>query len=79
MLDKELFIESLKSQFKDDIQMIVTECQYIYKGYLDIDRLNLRLGELHKFAIAGGLTEDDWLNVLYAVCPEVLTQDQIAA
>lgn len=79
MLDKELFIESLKGQFKDDVKMIVNECHHFAKTYLDIETLNLKLNDLHKFAINDGLTERDWIEVLNSVYPEALEQTPMAA
>lgn len=71
MASKETFLENLRSQYKDDIEMIITECQHHGKTYVDVDKLNLKLKSLHGFAFIDGLTEEDWLEIIYEVSPEI--------
>lgn len=71
MASKETFLENLRSQYKDDIEMIITECQHHGKTYVDVDKLNLKLKSLHGFAFIDGLSEEDWLEIIYEVSPEI--------
>lgn len=71
MLNTETFKESLRGQFKDDIQMIIQECHSGYNTYLDVPKLNKKLGALHSFAVNGGLDENDWLDLVFELCPEI--------
>lgn len=71
MLNTEIFKESLRGQFKDDIKMIIHECHSGYNTFLDISKLNKKLGALHTFAVSGGLSEDDWLDLVFELCPDV--------
>lgn len=71
MLDKEVFYESLINQYREDVKMIINECQSFGKSYLDVDALNERLASLHEFALNEGLSEDDWLDLVYEISPEI--------
>lgn len=71
MASKEMYIESLRSQYRDDIEMIITECQHFGKTYLDVERLNVKLKSLHGFATIDGLSEDEWLELIYELSPEI--------
>ena len=71
MLDKEIFMESLKEQYKDDVKMIIHECQFAGKTYLDVEGLNSKLKKLHNFALNEGLSDDDWYEIIYQLAPEI--------
>lgn len=71
MLDKETFLEALKGQYRDDIQMLITECQHDGKTFLDVEMLNENLSKIHHYALNSGLTEDDWLGLIYELTPEI--------
>ena len=72
MLDKEVFLESLKGKLRDDIQMIIYECQHRgHKKFLDIPSLNSKLNSLQSFAIHDGLNEEEWVEIVFEVCPEI--------
>jgi hypothetical protein len=71
MQNKEAFYESLVEHYRDDVKMVINECQTMGKSYLDIDALNEKLLKLHDFAMNEGLNEDDWLDLVYEVAPEV--------
>jgi len=74
MLDKTVFMDSLKEQFRDDIKMIIIECQQDWMSYLDIKTLNHKLTDLKAFAHVDGLSEDDWLDLIYETCPQIYNQ-----
>ena len=74
MLDKEVFIDSLKGKLRDDIQMIIHECQHHCNTHLDVTALNKKLVSLQNFAFNDGLTEDDWLEIVFELCPEIYDQ-----
>lgn len=75
MLDKEVFIDSLKGKLRDDIQMLIYECQHKgEKRFLDVPSLNSKLISLHSFAISDGLSEDDWLELVFELCPDIYNQ-----
>ena len=75
MLDKEVFIDSLKGKLRDDIQMLIYECQHKgEKKFLDVSTLNTKLISLQSFAMSDGLTEDDWLELVFELCPEIYNQ-----
>lgn len=67
MLDKELFYESKKEQFKDNARMILHECQYGYQNLLDITTFNQKMDELHKYALIEGITEEEWTEITNSV------------
>lgn len=72
MLDKEVFLESLKGKLRDDIQMIIYECQHRgQKQFLDISSLNTKLMSLKSYVLNDGLNEEDWLEVVFEICPEI--------
>ncbi|MBG59319.1 MAG: hypothetical protein CME67_03010 [Halobacteriovoraceae bacterium] len=71
MANKEVFLESLRSQYRSDIEMIIKECQHFGRTWLDIEALNSKLGQLHDFASMAGLSEDEWLELIYELSPEV--------
>lgn len=71
MLDKEVFYESLINQYREDVKMIINECQSFGKSYLDVEALNHKLANLHEFALNEGLNEDDWLDLVYEIAPEI--------
>lgn len=74
MSNREAFYESLVDQYRDDVRMIISECQSLGKSYLDVDALNKKLLTLHDFAMYEGLTEDDWLDLVYEVAPEIYSK-----
>jgi hypothetical protein len=75
MLDKEVFIDSLKGKLRDDIQMLIYECQHRgEKKYLDVASLNAKLLSLKSFSMNDGLSEDDWLEIVFEICPEIYDQ-----
>lgn len=74
MLNTETFKDSLRAQFKDDIEMIIRECHQEHNTFLDVGLLNRKLGALHSFALKGGLREDDWLDLVFDLCPEIYNE-----
>ena len=74
MLNSETFKESLRAQFKDDIEMIIRECHQEFNTFLDVDLLNKKLSNLHSFALKGGLKEHDWLDLVFELCPEIYNE-----
>lgn len=74
MLDRETYLENLRSQFRDDIKMIIQECQEEWKTYLDVDKLNSRLSALHSSSLVHGLSEDDWMDLMFEITPEIYDQ-----
>ena len=74
MLDRDQFIDSLKGKLRDDVQMIINECQHEYKTSIDVIALNNKLKTLQPFAFSEGLNETDWLEVIFDLCPEVYDQ-----
>ncbi len=71
VINSENFKESLRGQFKDDIQMIIHECHSAHNTFLDVDLLNKKLSALHSFALSDGLDEIDWLDLVFELCPDV--------
>lgn len=72
MMNSEIFKESLRGQFKDDIKMIILECHSAHNTFLDVELLNKKLEALHSFATTDGLLdENDWLDLVFELCPEV--------
>ncbi|MEX0798491.1 MAG: hypothetical protein WEB87_06250 [Bacteriovoracaceae bacterium] len=70
MASKETFLDDLRSEYRDDVEMIIVECQSLGKAYLDVEKLNKKLRVL-KGDFAGGLSEEDWLELIYELAPEV--------
>ncbi len=71
MASKEMFLENLRSQYRNDIEMIIKECQHFGRTYLDVEALNLKLKDLHGFASMNGLSENEWLDLIYELSPEI--------
>lgn len=71
MSNREAFYETLVDQYRDDVRNIINECLSLGKSYLDVDALNAKLMTLHDFAVYEGLSEDDWLDLVYEVAPEI--------
>ncbi|MCT4642699.1 MAG: hypothetical protein N4A33_10435 [Bacteriovoracaceae bacterium] len=71
MLDPDNFKESLRRQFRDDVKMIITECHGEHSTFLDIELLNKRLVSIHNHAVNIGLSENDWLDLVFEICPEI--------
>lgn len=71
MFKKEVYFNNLKSQFKDDLKMVLAQ----WHGHGAQERLdNHTLGEmissLYRFAMRGGLSEDEWLDILQDMATE---------
>jgi hypothetical protein len=71
MLDKEIFIDSLEGKLRDDVQTIIYECHEQPMKHLDVAMLNGKLHMLQDFTLDSVLTDEDWLEIVFELCPEI--------
>ena len=71
MLDREILIDVIRSEYKDEVTRIITNCQYVGKNYLDIQDLNNQLGRLKINNFKISLFEEDWFELMYELTPEI--------
>ena len=69
MLDREIYLYNLKSQFKDDIKMILIECHDKLTARLDMDFLLEKLNHLQSYACSNGISEYEWFEIVNEMCP----------
>ncbi len=83
MLEKEIFVDTLREEYPEEITEIIYNCQFEGKNYLDIDGLNSRIKTLRIVNFMNEtLSEDDWFELLYELAPDIyddLSYGQLAA
>lgn len=71
MFEKEILLITLKEKYSEEVIQIINDCQLSGKNYLDIEALNLKLKSLAFMNISESLCEDDWLELLYELLPDL--------
>ena len=61
----EVYDDDIKSQFREDIQLVVNECGS------DMAELTDQLLSLHDFALGNGLRESEWTELVNEIDPEI--------
>ncbi|MBT4793048.1 MAG: hypothetical protein HON90_15855 [Halobacteriovoraceae bacterium] len=71
MLDKEILVDMLREKFSEEVTIIIENCQFSGKNYVDVEGLNSRLKKLKAFSFNNSLSEDDWFELIYEFAPDV--------
>lgn len=71
MLDREIYLRNLKSQFRDDIKMVLNQCEDKKRSTFDYHLLTDKLSSLQTYAVGSGISENEWMEMLYDLAPVV--------
>jgi hypothetical protein len=71
MLDKEILLDVLRLNHSEEVIEVIDCCQFSGKNYLDVAGLNSKLNSLNLTNVSGGLTEDDWFELVYELAPDI--------
>lgn len=68
-MTKEQFIETLKAQYKEEIEEILLESEHSYRLTIDYELLNQKMEELIRSALTDGLEEKIVWDLIHARIP----------
>ena len=68
-MDRESFTLTLIAQYKEEIEVILVECEHIYRSTIDYQLLDSRVEELIRCARVDGLDEKILWDLLHSTIP----------
>lgn len=71
MMDKEILLDSLKSDYAEEITEIIYNCHIDSNVYLDVVALNASLNSLMLVSLRNSLSEADWYELVYELAPDI--------
>jgi hypothetical protein len=71
MFEKEILVDTLRSDYSEEVIKVIRSCQFYGKSYLDVDGLNFELRGIDLLSFNSNLTEEDWYELLYELTPDI--------
>ena len=68
-MDRDSFILTLTAQYKEEIEVILLECEHVYRSTIDYERLDSRVEELIRSARVDGLEDKILWDLLHSTIP----------